>query len=252
MHNYYDHEAILPTDKASNKALYNDFFHDSIITGISLNAKQRQLELHLQCSRDCEAETGSREAIYHEKYGYKMIFSVVTHSEIHTKLHCPEYLNGRFKAIPKGNYYFRIQTDDGYIDIAYRHFKLRKATGRVSYSGIEGFQPELDRKYDSPAEVTNHILRRIASGQYTASDDFALFLDLQRLYASRVENLAPYLRQCLAAPWASEDAKPFAAWLLGKFGAAEDIPLLYPLLSQFQQPIIKRNLMDAMDALLSQ
>ena len=147
MHNYYDRDAPLPADRASYKYLYNDYFHDSIITGLCVNSARRELELSLQCSRECEEEQGNRDNILEEKYGYRLYFSGLHHFGGSSALQWTEYLNGRFKAIrgAKGNFYFRIQTADGYMDIGYDRFRIRKVRGRVSYRGIDEISPWIDK-----------------------------------------------------------------------------------------------------------
>lgn len=83
MHNYNDHEANYPTDKASVKVLYNDYFHDSLITSLNIIPEKHALEMRLQCSRECEEENGgAREDIYNQKYGYVLTFFGVAAREI--------------------------------------------------------------------------------------------------------------------------------------------------------------------------
>lgn len=250
MYNYYDREANLPVDKASCKVLYNDYFHDSPITAIHVSPEAHSLEMQIQCLRECEAENGDpRRNIRNERYGYTLTFFGVSHLEIHTALQQCAYINGRFKAIPKGKYYFRIQTDDGYIDIGYRSFKLRKRIGRVSYKGITGLEPWMETSWMAPEEQIAGILERIAGDGYSEEQDFSLFLDLQRLYASHTAGIAPYLRRIAALEWESGDAVPFAAWLLGKFGNSDDLPLLRRLQGAASCPMVRKNISDAMEAL---
>lgn len=252
MYNFTDHEANLPSDKASYKVLYNDYFHDSPITSVCFNPIKHIFEIHLQCSRECEEETGNwRKNIYNEKYGYVLTFSGVTYLDIKTDLQCPDYINGRFKNIPKGKYYFRIQIADGQIDIAYRSFKLRKLVGRVSYCGITEFDPWLDRAHIVSQDQIDAIMQRLEDDGYTEDKEFELFLDLERLYASKVPGLASYLRRCIALPWdiGQNEAIPYAAWLLGKYGNADDIPLISQLMKKTNDYRILQNLHDAISAL---
>lgn len=58
-----------------------------------------------------------------------------------------DYINGRFKnsvvlqkIIKKTNkqyYHFRISTDDGYLDIIFSKFKIKKSTGRIYIKDIK-------------------------------------------------------------------------------------------------------------------
>lgn len=250
MYNYNDYEANLPKDKASYKVLYNDYFHDSLITEIHISPKMHSLEIHIQCQRECEAESHNLpKDILNEKYGYILTFLGVSFLEVNTSLQGCEYINGRFKAIPKGKYYFRMQTADGYIDIGYRRFQLRKQIGRVSYIGITEFDPWMNRSQAVSEDQIAAILKKLADNQYTEEQEFDLFLDLQRLYTAKMTGIASYLRRIVASGWDSEDAVPYAAWLLGKFGSPCDIPLLRQLQGHADSPMIKKNLFDAMDAL---
>ena len=250
MYNYFDYEAAYPTDKASYKALYNDYFHDSLITSVSIRPEKSSVVIHVQCSRECEEETGDwRENIYDEKYGYVLTFAGVTYLDIKSDLNHCVYINGRFKAIPKGKYYFRIQTADGHIDIAYRCFKLRRLVGRVSYRGITGFDPWMDRAWAVSEEKLSDILKRLNDDSYTEEQDFDLYLDFERLYASKVTDIAKYLRRYAKAQWKLEDALPFAGWLLGKYGNTDDIPIVQQLMNRTDNSEIRQNLLDAIDAL---
>lgn len=250
MYNYYDYEANLPNDKASYKVLYNDYFHDSLITSINICPEKHSLEMQVQCQRECEEETGDpRKDILNEKYGYTITFSGVSYLEINTTLQWCEFINGRFKAIPKGKYYYRIQTADGYMDIGYCSFTLRKRIGRVSYKGIAQFDPWMDKLWLTPEERIMSILKRLDDNGYTEEQEFDLFLDLQRLYSSKTAGIAPQLRRIAASGWESEDAVPYAAWLLGKFGDPDDIPLLCQLQGRANCPAVKKNLSDAIEAL---
>lgn len=247
MHNYYDRDAPLPADKASYKFLYNDYFHDSIITGLCVNSARRELELSLQCSRECEEEQGNRDNILEEKYGYRLYFSGLHHFGGSSALQWTEYLNGRFKAIrgAKGNFYFRIQTADGYMDIGYDRFRIRKVRGRVSYRGIDEISPWIDKAYAARPEEAAAIRKRLEDMAYAGKEDFDPNFDLERLYHAGAEALAPLLRQLVKAPWVPRETKVYAAWLLGKYGSAEDIPLILGQLQDCGDAMIQRNLLDA-------
>lgn len=250
MYNYEDYEANLPMDKASYKVLYNDYFHDSPITKIHISPDMHSLEMHVQCRREYEEDfKDSCRSVLNEKYEYILTFLGVSFLEVNTTLQYCEYVNGRFKAIPKGKYYFRIQTRDGYIDIGYRSFKLRKQIGRVSYKGVTECDPWMNRSRLVSEDQVIDILHRLDDNTYTEEQEFDLFLDLQRLYVSKNTEIAPYLRRIINLGWDSEDAVPYAAWLLGKFGSHFDIPLLRQLWGSADDPMIRKNISDAIAAL---
>ena len=135
------------------------------------------------------------------------------------------------------------------MDIGYRNFTLRKRVGRVSYKGVAQLDPWMDKLWLAPEEQIAGILKRLADNSYTAEQDFDLYLDLELLYSSKAVGIAPYLRRIVTSGWESENAVPFAAWLLGKFGDSDDIPLLRQLQGQANNPAVRRNLSDAIEAL---
>lgn len=244
MYNYDDFEANVPTDKASVKVLLNDYFHNSPITAIHILPEVHALELQLQCCREWEADS-SRAELSDEKYTYILTFGSLHTCDIRTRMKHPIFISGRFKAIPRGKYYYRIATADGFIDIGYRSFSLRKASGRVSYR-------RLPAPVQAPAAISAEeaawIRARIRAEVYLEEEDADLLRDLERLYASgRID--AENLRHCLCVPWHSVCAKPYAAWLLGKFGGREDLPRLWQYLSECSDPAIRRNLQDAIDTI---
>ena len=60
MYNYYDFEAEFPLEKATQKFLVSDYFHDSRIQDIKMDHRKHELIIRLQCCRDWEtANMGS-------------------------------------------------------------------------------------------------------------------------------------------------------------------------------------------------
>ena len=254
------------------KFLWSDYFHDSVIADISFKDPSKPgkwhsnpLSLTLYCDRDfgktCE-KLPEKDYPYDwrredwlkffasGKFTYILTFYGVEHFEIKSEGNAMTYLNGRFKdsrivkelnADSKTPYYhFRIQIVWGYIDIVFQKLKIRKACGRVNYAGKEdtyaattSYKPYGDPEYLQPEEIT----------------DFDCFLAMQKLYADGDPALTAYARECLKSELPIEDAKPYAAYLLGKVGDKSDLDLIKALYFQTEDELQKRHLSDAIETL---
>lgn len=256
------------------KFLWSDYFHDSLISDVAFQEpskpekwKTDALSLTLYCDRDFnKACQEIPEKDYPKdwlpkdwfkvftsgKFTYILTFYDVQHFEIKSKKNAMTYLNGRFKdsrivrelnADSKTPYYhFRIQIIWGYIDIVFRKLKIRKADGRVNYavkwddSTVTSSQkPFGDPEYLLPEEA----------------DDFDCFFTMRKLYADGDPALATYARNCLKSDLPVEDAKPYAAYLLGKVGEKTDLDLIRALYFQTKDELQKRHISDAIEALES-
>lgn len=249
------------------KFLWNDYFHDSDIVDISFKDPSKPgkwrtntLSLTLYCDRDYEKTCEKLpEKDYPNdwlafftggKFTYILTFYGVEHFEIKSEGNTMTYLNGRFKdsrivkelnADSKTPYYhFRIQIVWGYIDIVFQKLKIRKACGRVNYAEKEAvtaattcYKPYGDPEYLQPEEIT----------------DFDCFLAMKKLYADGDPALTAYVRKCLKSELPVEEAKPYAAYLLGKVGDKSDLDLIKALYFQIDDELQKRHILDAIETL---
>ena len=276
MHNF-EHEIPYPKDKALYTFLWCDYFHDSSITDLQFSnivSGRQDLTLTLQCERECRKNWQDRNwnvrafraDLERNIYTYHLTFFGVEHTQLERSGDWwqMEYVNGRFKdsallhrlqqQVDHPLYHVRIQLSGGYLDVVFRRFQVRKAVGRVQYISAE--QRELfeqnrkQRPYVSPEEC-DRIRRDIRDKAYGEPevDDIALYYDLEALYHAQVPDLGELARQCFQWNWPAEDALPYAAYILGKTGGRGDLPLLYPLLSTVTEPLLRRNLLDAIERL---
>ena len=240
MHNY-DHDIDCPKDRAMYKFLWCDYFHDSDILSVEMEGKGRNcVVMRLGSDRDARAVwkrfCGDYEKwhdyveSHQEQFIYVLKFRHVFYLDRRQEggWRC-DFLNARFKdtailrrfsrKAKRQLYHLRIHTSDGFIDLVFGEFEIRRAVGRVNYSMNMIMEPE--QLNDFEKEMT---LER----EYTAlpEDDFDRFLLLERMYESGHPSLLKAARDCMNSKDPCEDAKPYAAYLLGKIGASTDIPAM--------------------------
>ncbi len=235
MYNYYDFEAEFPLEKAVQKYLVSDYFHDSKICSVKMDHSRRELIICLQCCREWE-ESGVG-TLDDPRYSYSLRFNGVYGFLCDTGLSLSEYINGRFKRTAwleeqqkrtrRKLYQFRIGLADGYLDIVFSRFSVRKGEGRVSYSGIT----ELGAFYKSFYKRSPEQLDEIREDLKNSSADALIDdLNLAFLYANEAEDLSLQCRRILMGE-SSQAAQVYAAWLLGKCGSCDDLPLIWNAIS---------------------
>ena len=263
MYNYYDFEAEFPQEKSAQKFLMSDYFHDSRICSINMDHDRRELVICLQCQR--EWEESEKGAIEDARYTYILRFAGVYGLCIATDLSWPEYINGRFKQTAwlrkqqkqtkRKLYQFRIGLADGYLDIVFQRFFVRKAEGRISYAGVKEvgafYKNRLQRSPEKLAEIRDELNN---TSQDSLNDDY----NLEILYANSTEDLPQQCRRILTGE-ASQAAKAYAAWLLGKCGTPKDLPLIWEAFRaekerecidcSFESPMRDRNYLDSVEQL---
>lgn len=266
MYNYYDFGAEFPLEKAVQKFLVSDYFHDSRIRTVELDSGRRELAIRLQCCRDWEnAGVGTLEDA---RYTYILRFSGVHGFRSVTDLSWwSEYINGRFKQTAwlceqqrqtkRKLYQFRIGLADGYLDILFSRFSVRKESGRIFYADIKELGAFYKDWYKRSPEQLDKIREALKSTSPDSLDD-DLYLLL--LYANEATDLPQHCRLILTGD-ASQAAKAYAAWLLGKCGTPADLLLLWEAFRAEKErksydfgsddPMKYRNFMDAVEQLMS-
>lgn len=159
-----ENEITRPNDKYMKYYLWNDYFHDSKIKTIEINNSKKkdsnwpnQVALAIESCIDMDMEwdklngTDIEKKAYlinnKEKYMYNLYFDDCKYFNYEKSMKVNEYINGRFKdtallqkikkATGKAYYNFRIATDDGYIDIIFAKFKIKKTMGRINIKDTE-------------------------------------------------------------------------------------------------------------------
>lgn len=167
-----------------------------------------------------------------------------------------DYSGGRFKDTAmlrnlaaenkKPLYHFRIQIVDGYMDIIFADFFIRKKSGRVDYT-VKGFIDRTYERYDEEA-------KKLALD----GDDYNRFLSMQMLFRGNDPDLTEIARKNL---WFDEggEACLYSAYLLGKLGNMNDISQLFELYLKIEENFMsisicrcstllpKRNILDAIE-----
>ena len=240
MHNYR-HEIERPEDRAMFKFLWCDYFKDSDILDVQLDRIQCScVSMTISSALDQQMEW---QKSFHDfekwsqyveetadKYIYILKFKhVVFFERKQVGGWISEYVNGRFKdsallrnlqkKSDKKLYHLRIMTTDGLIDLVFGGFEIKKRQGRMSYSM---------KMIMEPREMDEYTLEKAAEETYSMlpADDFGRFLLLERMYYGGNPAALQIARDCLMDTQPCSDAKPYAAYILGKLGEETDIPLL--------------------------
>ncbi len=229
MHNYIDFEADYPRSKAVRKFLLADYFHDSDLKAVDYNQAGKELTIRLQCCRDYEKV--HKGTLDDAGYSYILQFRGVMGSRYNTEFRWEEYLNGRFKKTAwlletqkktkRALYQFRMQLADGYLDIIFHSFQIRKVKGRINYRDINDLE-SFHLKNHSSMEELNILREELNQGIDPIMDDYRL----EQLYANEEKDLTSLCRMVLKKNQ-DEDAKAYAAWLLGKCGDLSDRALIW-------------------------
>jgi len=159
-----ENEIECPSDKYIKYFLWSDYFHDSKIETIHFcNSKgekyhrPNQVVITIESCRDIDAEWDRLKGTYDEKkdyisknrskYLYNLYFDDCKYFNYEKSLFVNDYINGRFKnsstlqKIMKNTnkyyYHFRIGTDDGFLDVVFSKFRIKKSIGRIYIKDIE-------------------------------------------------------------------------------------------------------------------
>ena len=262
--NNFTHDIPLPDDPAIQKFLWISYFHDAVIQEI-LPGKPTYKDLTL---RVCSV---------HDGFTYQLRFHGVEHfsySKDHYFWHTgidiastvfkdTALLHRLEKEAEKSLYHLRFSFWDGYMDVIFAKFTIRREGGRVSY------KPEFD-----PA-VMNWAAYRYAPNGYwlkhdpfladithpEGEDDFErqewiddiLWARLYHLHqAGNVQSMVTQSRAYLTNGLTYDHAELYAAYLLGKHGDQSDLPALTRHFLHAETAIRKRVFLDAMELIQEQ
>ena len=133
MHNFY-HEIPLPDDKAIRKFLWVSYFHDGLIQQI-LPGQPKPCDLTLQIYSGRDGYTyllRFHNAVHYESSapmpwhtGQDISSTVFKDSALLHRLHAKE---------EKPLYHLRFSHWDGYTDVIFERFTIRREGGRVNYT----------------------------------------------------------------------------------------------------------------------
>ena len=262
----YEHEIACPDNKGIRNYLWYDYFHDSKIDNISFNHRKGLVTLTIECSREMEEIRNMLKGDYDvrrayideniDSFTYILAFKGTKYFHTERLIMVNDYINGRFKDTAllrkliaenkKPYYHFRIQIADGYMDIIFSDFTIRKRAGRVKY-------PIKEISYQTCKSLTDDDKKAALDG-----DDFERFLVMQKLFKESDLSLPEIARKNL---WFDDDGDAclYSAYLLGKFGDISDVSKLLELYLKIEEQLIsksicrcdailpKRNIMDAIE-----
>ena len=264
--NNYEHEIACPDNKGILNYLWYDHFHDSKIDNISFDHRKGLVVLTLECCRDRDEiwkKLKYNDNLFNsymdkniDNFTYILTFKGTKYFHVERLIMVNDYINGRFKDTAllktlaaenkKPLYHFRIQIDDGYIDIIFSNFIIRKKAGRIKYPVKES------------AARTCKWVDEDSKKAALDGDDFERFLAMQKLFHENDPALPDIARKNL---WFDDDGDSclYSAYLLGKLGDINDIPNLLELYSKIEEHLIsksvcrcgailpKRNILDAIE-----
>ena len=262
----YEHEIACPDNKGILNYLWYDYFHDSKIDSISFDHQKGVVVLTIECCHDkaelwkkLKYDSNLYTAYINENidsFTYILTFKGTKYFHIERLIMLNDYLNGRFKDTAllkklsdenkKPLYHFRIKIDDGYMDIIFSNFTIKKKVGRIKYP-VKEVPAQTYKWFDEDAK--NAVLD---------GDDFERFLAMHKLFQENDPSLLETARKNL---WFDEYGTSclYSAYLLGKLGDLNDISKLLELYLRVEEYFVsasisrcgailpKRNILDAIE-----
>lgn len=247
--NNFEHDIPSPQDKAIRYYLWQDYFHDSIITDVK--QEYQQVTLCLLCEREESAYYHRCKGTHEEKrakceemaaqFRYKIIFQMCGYSHHEQTCDCPDYINGRFKrsallakieaATGKLYYHFRIQTGDGYFEAVCRNIRIKKEIGHIHPRETEDWcwTGEWLTKYEDGAllDDSQNISISAVLNLAESENDIDRYFALTFLAKHDAEHALLLARKYILMESDDVlDCKIPAIWALGEFGDESDIAAL--------------------------
>jgi hypothetical protein len=243
----YEHEIACPNNKGILNYLWYDYFHDSKINEIFFDHQKGLVFLTLACCCDIDeiwnrlkGDDDTRRAYINENinnFTYVLTFKGTKYFHSERLIMINDYINGRFKDTAllkkltaenkKPLYHFRIQIDDGFMDIIFTDFIIKKKNGRVKY-------PVKEVAVRTCKQLDEDTQKVALDG-----DDFERFLAMQKLYQEKNPALLEIARKNLRFD-EDGDACLYSAYLLGKLGDASDFPELLKLYINVEENLVSR------------
>jgi len=246
----YEHEIACPDNKGILNYLWYDHFHDSKIDNISFDHRKGFVALTLDCCR--EREEVWKKLKYNDdlfkaymdenidNFTYILTFKGTKYFHSERLIMVNDYIDGRFKDTAllrklsaenknkKPLYHFRIKIDDGYMDIIFSDFVIKKKTGRVKYP-IKEITIRTCKWFDEDFK------KAALDG-----DDFERFLAMQKLFQENDPAILEIARKNL---WFDDygDACLYSVYLLGKLGDTNDISNLLELYLKIEEHLISKS-----------
>jgi hypothetical protein len=250
----YEHEMKEIKDRFLKNFIFYDYFHDSLITKLSILDEGKLVQLELSCEREWPSHDWTQFAD-DMNYIYILSFMNCTYieydrSDIGT---FAEYLNGRFKDSAKlreinlhskkKNYHLRIQLADGYIDLIFNKFLVEKLTGNIELPKRIPLEWHFDWVKSKFIGKSIDDIRHIASTGEFPLRSFAL----EYLWVLNDE----YTYDLAINALSDEDASIPAVFIIGEIGTFQDIGNISRISNEKNvRSIEKRHIKDAIEKIL--
>ena len=254
------HQIPMPENKAMKYFLWLSYFHDSLITAIEFKRKgnrdfffsPNRVELTIVSIRDIDNDQSIPDdyqkgeeylKAHRDRYTYKLVFDGCVYFNNEKYFHCGDFVHGvfldsaRLRTIhasddTKRYYHYRITLADGYMDLIFHRFTIKRVIGKVKY-------PDIEPMVDYPKWQLEWLLRESTKDETAALDTAWVTSQLESeddeviahalLYLARNENrcVVEEARKIMKKPWpAFSEAREAAMWVLGQQGDECDLPIL--------------------------
>lgn len=263
------HEIPCPDDRAMRKFLWHSAFHDADLLAIRYDEETRS-DVTLRIGHHIRNDI--RHGVYLLRFHGVKHVEYASASSGHDRLYATIFLDSaalhqKQTECEKPLYHLRLQTWCGYIDLIFERFTIRLEAGRVDYrprniddriiannrdrhyrqthmelaAALSSSRPyDMDTaEYHAPALYDEDVDEYHACGLYIVSQD------------GKPQEIASRAREVLKLPLVLFHARTHAAYLLGHYGTAEDVPQLTALLLTLPAdlPAKRRIVLDAMERL---
>lgn len=250
----YEHETNQIKDRFLKNYIFYDYFHDSLITKISILEHGQKVQFELSCEREWPEHNWTKYAD-DNRYKYKMQFENCKYMEYErTNIGTyAEYINGRFKNSAKlkslnresrqKHYHLRIQLADGFVDLIFNKFSIEKIDGSINLPKRISLNWHFDWvKHRFKNIHLDNIIDLSINGEFPLKS-YAIEL-LWLLKYDNIEKLAINSLQ-------DEDAVIPSVFILGEIGKYDNLKYLINLLKNIDDNLMKRHVMDAIEKILA-
>jgi len=235
----------------------NDYFHDGFILSIDWIG-ENSVRMKFSCEREWGEQSCKGNWIDHyvnEVFHYNVYFKNCIYLNMEINDFPIEYINGRFKNSAKlelfnkesdnSNYHLRMQIAcGGYIDIIFSDFTIQKLKGEIptfEYRPLNNFK-SISNRFDPTLDISE--IREISIDENNIKRGWAIIqlFNLNDRFANEA---------ALKALDSEEDDEKIAAiFVLGQISEVEIITKLFTLWTITEYPIMKRNILDAIEKIM--
>lgn len=262
-----EHEIKFPEDKYLKNYLWYDYFHDSQVKNIDFT--KNTVIIDIEYDKDNEMVNKKTYTLYFKNCEY---FKVELLS-----MDFNTFINGRFKDTTlldkvknnnKGTFYhYRIETNNGFIDIIFSKFQIKKRNGRIICKDITFYDYTLQwlKSYKNGLlfDSDNQLSQSKLINLFHKGDDIEKYFVLDYLSRYTNEPILNYARDILCLEWDDfELSIILSISVIGRFGNKDDIMLLLDIyniinkefiinkMNYYQSFLLRRKILDSIDNIM--